>query len=607
MADLNSDEIRSILHSMNEDDDIIITNESDHDTDISSNVGGDFEEIVLEELGVNSFEIEEVVEESRANDIDDDETEDTTETGEWREWVSVDRQFSKFKWTQVNGFKPPVGEKSQCPLDYFKLFFSDELINEIVNESNKYAREKILKNTPLQKRSMWYSWKDITLEELKAFFGLIINMGLNEKSELDEYFSTDWAAYSPFFKDVFSKVRFLQIFWNLHICSPPSGPIAGTFTRSGKVRNVLSYLDKKFREYYVPENKVSVDESTVGFKGKVSFKVYNKDKPTRWGMKVFVLSESKTGYICAMEPYFGKSTTDRMDRQDLGVTSRIVLHLVSKLKQTYGDVEGLHVFTDRFYTNLDLAEALYNWKVHLTGTIMTTRKGLPELVRPKRKNATVTTPRLKLKKGDIKCFRKNDRFSLLLWKDTNLVTMLTTLYDNSTQTITRIQKGGETEQVKKPTVVCKYNKYMGGVDLADQYISSYCFSRKSIKWWRKMFFWLLETAVVNSFTLYNMNQVKKVRQLKFRKMLVEELVGNVRNSGKRGKPTVSVNEERLDGKLHLPFPLEDRKTKDCAVCSDRRPGKERKRSKFYCKTCSINPGLHMGECFAKYHTETQFK
>ncbi|XP_054259547.1 piggyBac transposable element-derived protein 4-like [Macrosteles quadrilineatus] len=399
---------------------------------------------------------------------------------------------------------------------------------------------------PLQKRSMWWSWKDVTLDEMKAFIGVIINMGMNAKPEIDDYFSTDWVDYQPFFKDFFSRERFLQIFWNLHLSPPPNGPRLGTLTRFGKVRNVVLYLDKEFREYYVPKNKVSVDESTIGYKGKILFKVYNKDKPTKWGIKVFVLSESSSGYICALEPYFGKSNTDRMERQDLGVTSRVVLHLVNKLRYDYGS-EGLHVFTDRFYTNVDLAEALYEMKVHITGTIMRQRKGLPEQVRPKRKSKSKNArkgkknqkqkkevPKLELKRGDIKAFRKDDKYNLLLWRDTNLVVMLSSLYDTSVETIRRVKKRGKIEEIKKPRVVCEYNQSMGGVDIADQYISSYSFTRKSIKWWRKVFFWLLETAIVNAYLLYNMDKCQgKMRQRKFRKELIKELVGNVRNVKKK--------------------------------------------------------------------------
>lgn len=599
---LGSDDLRELLVEEN------IEIDSDHDSDtmsILSDSNSYNQEESIEEIGQSTLEEEEYVEE---NGESNEELQDVSD--EWKEWSDGEGHFTKFIWSQVSGYKSPSNEKRSTPLEFFQLFFTDSLLNEIVKETNRYAAEKIQKNMPLQKKSIWWQWQELTLPELKAFLGVIVNMGMNDKPEINDYFSNEWVDYQPFFKDVFNRDRFLQIFWNLHVSPPPSGPISGTLTRSGKVRNVASYLDKKFREHYVPEKKVSVDESTIGFKGRVVFKVYNKDKPIKWGIKVFVLSESSTGYICAVEPYFGKVTTDRLDRQDLGVTSRIVLHLVDKLRQSYGNIEGLHVFTDRWYTNMDLAKELQNWKIHLTGTIMLNRSGLPDIVKPQRKNAKKKSTKLLLKKGDIKTFRKSERFCLSLWKDKNLVAMLSTLYaDNSTQTVRRLHKKNAVEEVKKPTIVCKYNKSMGGVDIADQFISSYSFTRKSIKWWRKVFFWLLETALVNSFLLYNANQDQnnKVRQRKYRKMLIHELVGNVANLKKRGRPSNSQDEERLNGKLHLPYPLPTGKSKDCSVCSDRRPGKERKRTNFFCKTCANNPGLHIGECFEKYHTNKKFK
>jgi hypothetical protein len=47
---------------------------------------------------------------------------------------------------------------------------------------------------------------------------------------------------------------------------------------------------------------------------------------------------------------------------------------------------------------------------------------------------------------------------------------------------------------------------MGGVDGAGHYCSSYRFLRRSLKWWRKLYFWILEVSVVNSFHLCSMNQ-----------------------------------------------------------------------------------------------------
>jgi hypothetical protein len=68
-----------------------------------------------------------------------------------------------------------------------------------------YAAEKIQKMTPLTKYSMWHSLKDVSSEEMKAFFGVMLNMALNLKPQLLDYFTEDWQDRTTFFKDVFSK------------------------------------------------------------------------------------------------------------------------------------------------------------------------------------------------------------------------------------------------------------------------------------------------------------------------------------------------------------------------------------------------------------------
>ncbi len=37
---------------------------------------------------------------------------------------------------------------------------------------------------------------------------------------------------------------------------------------------------------------VTIDEAMIPFKGRLRFKQYMKDKPTKWGIKVFVLADA---------------------------------------------------------------------------------------------------------------------------------------------------------------------------------------------------------------------------------------------------------------------------------------------------------------------------
>ena len=58
------------------------------------------------------------------------------------------------------------------------------------------------------------------------------------------------------------------------------------------------------------------------------------------------------------------------------------------------------------------------------------------------------------------------------------------------------------EVVQKPVAVDTYNHSMNRVDCNNQHCTYYSFVRKTLKWWRKIFFYLLECSTVNSYILY---------------------------------------------------------------------------------------------------------
>lgn len=98
-----------------------------------------------------------------------------------------------------------------------------------------------------------------------------------------------------------------------------------------KVAHFLNYLDKKFRHHLVPAQNISVDESIVGFKGRISFKTYNSKKPNKWGLRLYVLADSSSGYVYTFLPYHGKQTTDALIYPNLSVTSRIVFYRITSV------------------------------------------------------------------------------------------------------------------------------------------------------------------------------------------------------------------------------------------------------------------------------------
>ena len=148
---------------------------------------------------------------------------------------------------------------------------------------------------------------------------------------------------------------------------------------------------------------------------------------------------------------------------------------------------------------------------------------------------------------------------------------------------------------------------MYGVDKLDQLVSYYSFLHKSVKWWRKIFFWCLEVAVVNSYIIHQMKADKPLTHIAYRREIVEELSEPLRSSCRvrsRPGPQRSQHMERLLPVRH--FSAKGEKYRDCAVCSERRPGK-RRTTLHYCSTCSDMPYLCPSGCFESYHTKKHYK
>jgi len=55
-------------------------------------------------------------------------------------------------------------------------------------------------------------------------------------------------------------------------------------------------MNDKFSRFYYPGEFITIDEGMIPFAGKVQFKVYNPDKPTKWGIKEYLLCDAANTY-----------------------------------------------------------------------------------------------------------------------------------------------------------------------------------------------------------------------------------------------------------------------------------------------------------------------
>jgi len=121
---------------------------------------------------------------------------------------------------------------------------------------------------------------------------------------------------------------------------------------------------------------------------------------------------------------------------------------------------------------------------------------------------------------------------------------------------------------------------MGGVDLADQMAGLYDLDRKSLKWWKKVFYRFLLFAVVNSWVVHKELQRKpKMAFLDFLCDLSESLIakgqsGNpVKRSSRSGRCSKRVKLMKNVGE-HLP--VEGKTRRRCAGCAQKRTREKNK-------------------------------
>ena len=154
-------------------------------------------------------------------------------------------------------------------------------------------------------------------------------------------------------------------------------------------------------------HELSVHETRLKFKSRLSIKQYIKMKPIKWGIKLFTLAESTTGYVLDVLPSTGKRAETAMSKtaQTVLDVSRHFLNL------------GHHFFFDNYYMSNKVTHALAAKNSLCCGTVNTNRVGLPSDM--KKTFAAVK----KLKRGESLKRMRGDILAVT-WMDTRVVNLL---------------------------------------------------------------------------------------------------------------------------------------------------------------------------------------
>ena len=452
--------------------------------------------------------------------------------------------------------KSYVPEDCRLPHQYFELFFDSDVYEIIIEQTNLYADQFIssqneyLLSFPKARITKWKEWKN---EDVMAYIAVRILMGIHKLPSIEDHFSENKFLQSGVSTIISGrKYHLYNKFFHLADNSKQIKPI-------DKIQPFLDLILTKIQKYYDPGQHITLDEGIIPFQGRCQYKQYNKMKPEKWGMKMYLLCDSKTGYVWKAKIYQGKEESIN------NYTTQLTLSFTTSLKN-----KGYKLFTDNFYTSPELAWELLKKRISITGIVKANRKGLPA----KHEN-------LKLRPNETQVYVKNDTLCIYHLDHQKPLILLSNAYSAFQ----------EVAHNDKPYALQKYNEYIHGVDKANQERSYYRYPHREFKWWKAVFTDILEIIIVNAYILYKNREEKPLTHKEFRIYIVKHLLSN-------WKMKKTIFQTKPSQKMHYFDKIPNKKQRVCCHCRKRD-------STWMCKRCSKNSGnimaLCLMPCWEQYH------
>lgn len=184
-------------------------------------------------------------------------------------------QFSSNKLTfspTYSGCPSNIYQKMRdsAPLDFFNLFFDQNLMRMIVEQTNLYHDQT---QGTVSKPSKQHPWLDVTIDEMYIFLAATMLISSTEKDKLVQYLSSGGLMKTAIFNESFSHHRYFAILRNLHF-NHNDHKGQDDDDRRYKVNPVLYDLREKFSKSFYPYQNICIDESMLSPKGQLKFQHY---------------------------------------------------------------------------------------------------------------------------------------------------------------------------------------------------------------------------------------------------------------------------------------------------------------------------------------------
>ena len=145
---------------------------------------------------------------------------------------------------------------------------------------------------------------------------------------------------------------------------------------------MIDIMDRSFVQSYKCGLDLSFNDGWCPYKGWVNFCCYSPNKPSKWHIKLFEISDARTRYVIGCDVYMGKNKTKcalnaNVLDPDSTQTTKVVVGLLQKCNLLG---KGNHVCMDNYYSNSDLFWELHCKEVFACGTCQSNHQNLSKVV-----------------------------------------------------------------------------------------------------------------------------------------------------------------------------------------------------------------------------------
>ena len=232
----------------------------------------------------------------------------------------------------------------------FRLYFDEDVNNPVKTESERYAIQKL--------NHKFY----LPQSDLDTFVSTVLLSRYHTLPQEHLYWCNDEDVGVNLMKKKILQNRFQEIKQYFHLADNDN---LQQGDKLAMIRSYLNIMQRNFFRFGVFSEHLSIDEQIAPCYGHFSTKLYMRNKPVKFGMKIWFFASAQ-GYPFSFDVYTYIS-------KDMSSSKPLRERVVNKLIAVIKNYSNNAIFFDNFFSSTALCRDLARKSLRCTGTIYQNR------------------------------------------------------------------------------------------------------------------------------------------------------------------------------------------------------------------------------------------